>query len=50
MTKVGSGDFVELGANITTPSTTVFEEGNEGVDVGTTTFGNIDGIQEEIRT
>lgn len=35
--KVGRGDVVELGANVTAPTTAIFEEGNEGVDVGTTT-------------
>ena len=36
VTKVGGGDFVELGANVASPPAAVFEEGDEGVDVGAT--------------
>lgn len=35
MAKVGSGNVVDLGADVTAPSTAIFEEGDEGVDVGT---------------
>lgn len=35
MAKVGGGNVVDLGADVTAPSTAIFEEGDEGVDVGT---------------
>mmetsp|Transcript_34476 Transcript_34476/g.74525 ORF Transcript_34476/g.74525 Transcript_34476/m.74525 type:complete len:337 (-) Transcript_34476:728-1738(-) len=36
MAEVRRGYLVELGTNVTAPSTTVFEEGHEGVDVSST--------------
>mmetsp|Transcript_17016 Transcript_17016/g.36680 ORF Transcript_17016/g.36680 Transcript_17016/m.36680 type:complete len:490 (-) Transcript_17016:10-1479(-) len=36
--EVGCGDFVESGANVAAPSTAVFEEGDEGIDVSPAAF------------
>jgi hypothetical protein len=50
MAKVGGGNVVDLGADVTAPSTAIFEEGDEGVDVGTAAdYGLCDGRDKKER-